>query len=159
MRCAGRKGRPASGQVLYTWGLNDRRQLGALSCRKDTAKNVIECTPDDENRLEPSAVATLNYTKIGRIAMNRDATFVQGSVARETLETLKPCTGACKEGQDEAAGSGPDERMASGVSSGVPGVAGEEEVEAWLSWGWGKRIGRCAAWRKRALASLRSLRA
>jgi len=116
---------------LYTWGLNDRRQLGALSCRKDTAKDVIECSPDDKNRLEPSAVATLNYSKIGRIAMNRDATFVQGSIAHETLETLKPCTGACREDAELAV-------------SGLVGVAGGQEVEGWLSWGEGERIGRCA---------------
>jgi hypothetical protein len=137
-----RKGRPESGQVLYTWGLNDRRQLGAVSCRKDKAKYLFECTADGKNRLNPSPVAALNYTQIKRIAMNRDSTFTQGLVAPETLQSLKPCTGACQEANSQAAASTSIENARSTV--GGSGMAGQDDAWAWkwLSWGEGKRIGR-----------------
>ena len=69
------QGRPAVGQVLYTWGLNDRRQLGASSCVR--VLNIFQCRADSANRQRPSSVDTLNYTNISHISMSRDTTFVR----------------------------------------------------------------------------------
>ena len=71
------QGRPAVGQVLYTWGLNDRRQLGASSCVRDRVLNIFQCRADSANRQRPSSVDTLNYTNISHISMSRDTTFVR----------------------------------------------------------------------------------
>ena len=71
------QGRPAVGQVLYTWGLNDRRQLGASSCARDRVLNIFQCRADSANRQRPSSVDTLNYTNISHISMSRDTTFVR----------------------------------------------------------------------------------
>ena len=73
----GGQGRPAVGQVLYTWGLNDRRQLGASSCVRDRVLNIFQCRADSANRQRPSSVDTLNYTNISHISMSRDSTFVR----------------------------------------------------------------------------------
>ena len=77
------QGRPAVGQVLYTWGLNDRRQLGASSCVRDRVLNIFQCRADSANRQRPSSVDTLNYTNISHISMSRDTTFVRQQTGGE----------------------------------------------------------------------------